>query len=345
LVAVCEANPQVLEEEARRLGVDKSFTNFEAMLDHVDAVFVATPMQLHAQQAILALNAGKHVLSEVTACVSLDECHELVSTVRRTGLTYTMAENYIFSEENLTVLAMAERGLFGETYFGEGEYVHDVKSYHHFADGSSSWRMRWQVGEPGNTYPTHSVGPVSMWFDASGHNAQPVSVVCWGSGIHTDPEHPHDDTSETLIRLKGGGLVRLRLDMMSNRPSETAFYGFQGTTGVFESGRGGRGNGQVWVGENPAPGYVPDIHRQWEPVSNYAELLPAHTRSRMEEAKGSGHGGGDFLVAYAFVEAALGEASNPVDVVKAVEWTAIGLCSTQSIQTGGVPVTIPDFRA
>ena len=344
VVAVCESDPAVLDREASALGVDQKFLDYEQMLDHVDAVFVATPMHLHADQTLMALDAGKHVLSEVTACVSLDECHQLVNAVRSSGLTYTMAENYIFSEENLIVQEMASRGLFGSVYFGEGEYVHDVKSYHHFPDGSPSWRMRWQVGEPGNTYPTHSLGPVATWFDAAGSDAQPTSVVCWGSGVHTDPEHPHDDTTETLVRLNGGGLVRLRLDMMSNRPSETSFYGIQGTHGVFESGRQGRGSGQVWVGENPPPGPVEPIHLRWQSVFDFEGLLPKQTRERIAQAKGAGHGGGDFLVAYAFVEAILGEAPNPVDVIRGIEWTAAGLCSTQSILKGGVPIAVPNFR-
>jgi len=342
--ALCEADPEALTREADRLGIEGRFDSIEALLDHVDAVFVATPMHLHAQHALLSLQAGKHVLSEVTACVSLEECWSLIDAVKSSGLTYTMAENYIFSEENLIVREMANRGLFGEVYFGEGEYVHDVKSYHHFPDGSPTWRVRWQVGEPGNTYPTHSLGPVSTWFGAAGADARPQSVVCWGSGIHTDPEHPHDDTSETLVRLRGGGLVRLRLDMMSNRPSEMAFYGIQGTHGVFESGRGGRGPGQVWIGENPPPGPVPDAHRDWLPIDEFADLLPQETRDLISQAKGAGHGGGDYLVAHAFVQAVLGEAPNPVDVFKAIEWTAVGLCSTQSILAGGIPVAVPDFR-
>jgi predicted dehydrogenase len=343
-VAFCEKDPLVLATEGERLGIEGRFEQFEEMLGHVDAVFIATPMHLHAEQSILALRAGKHVLSEVTACVGLEECHAIVEAVRSSGKTYMMAENYIFSEENLLVKEMAKRGLFGEVYFGEGEYVHDVKSYHHFPDGSPTWRTQWQVGESGNTYPTHSLGPVATWFSAAGAGAKPISVACWGSGIHTDPEHPHDDTSETLVRLSGGGLVRLRLDMMSNRPSEPAFYGLQGTHGVFESGRGGRGPGQVWVGENPPPGPVSDIHRQWLPVEEFNDMLPAETRALISDAKGAGHGGGDYLVAHAFIQAILGEAPNPVDVYRAVEWTAVGLCSTLSVRNGGVPIDVPDFR-
>ena len=342
--AMCEADPAALTREADQLGIEMRFDRFDSMLDHIDAVFVATPMQLHAEHALLALQAGKHVLCEVTACVSLEECSALVDAVRTTGLTYTMAENYIYSEENLIVAEMAARGMFGSVYFGEGEYVHDVKSMHHFPDGRPTWRARWQVGEPGNTYPTHSLGPVATWFAAAGSDSRPQTVACWGSGIHTDPEHLHDDTTETLVRLRGGGLVRLRLDMMSNRPSETSFYGIQGTHGVFESGRAGRGAGQVWIGENPPPGPCPDIHRQWLPIEGFADLIPAETRQLIDAAKGAGHGGGDYLVAHAFVRAVLGEAPNPVDVIKAMEWTAVGLCSTQSIQAGGIPVPVPEFR-
>jgi predicted dehydrogenase len=344
VTALCDADPAVLAREANALGIEKRFAEFEPMLKHIDAVFVATPMPLHAQQSLAALAAGKHVLSEVTACVSLDECYALTAAVRSSGLTYMMAENYLYFEESLIVQEMARNGLFGKPYFGEGEYVHDVKPYHHFPDGRPTWRTRWQVGEKGNTYPTHSLGPPLSWFEAAGDDARPVSVVCWGSGVHTDPEHPHDDTTETLVRLSGGGLVRLRLDMMSNRPPEEAFYGFQGTQGVFESGRGRRGGGQVWVGENPPPGPVKDEHRAWRPVGDFADLVPPSVRALQDVAKGAGHGGGDFMVAYAFVQAVLGEAANPVDVFKAVEWTAVGLCSIASINTGGVTVALPNFR-
>ena len=341
---MCDADPAVLAAMGESLGVERRFASFETMLGHVDAVFVATPMHLHAPQAIAALQAGRHVLSEVTAAVALDELWSLVDAARASNLVYTMAENYLFFEESLIVRAMAAEGLFGKPYFGEGEYVHDVKAYHHLPDGSPTWRARWQVGARGNTYPTHSLGPVLSWFEAAGAPARPVSVVCLGSGVHTDLEHPHDDTTETLVRLEGGGLVRLRLDMMSNRPPEEAFYGLQGTHGVFESGRARRGGGQVWVGENPPPGPVREEPRAWRPVGDFAELLPAETRALIRQAQGAGHGGGDFLVAHAFVRAVLGEAPNPVEPVRAAEWTAVGLCSTLSIEAGGAPVPVPDFR-
>lgn len=52
----------------------------------IDAVYLATPMQLHASQSVQAMRAGKHVLTEVIAATTLDECWELVETVGATGL-------------------------------------------------------------------------------------------------------------------------------------------------------------------------------------------------------------------------------------------------------------------
>ncbi len=44
------------------------------MLDSdIDLVFVSTPMQLHVPQTLAALKAGKHVMGEVTAAVSIEQ--------------------------------------------------------------------------------------------------------------------------------------------------------------------------------------------------------------------------------------------------------------------------------
>ncbi|MDQ1300740.1 MAG: hypothetical protein QG637_660, partial [Chloroflexota bacterium] len=47
----------------------------------------------HADQAVRALEAGKHVLSEVVAAATLDDCWRRVETVERTGRVYMLAEN------------------------------------------------------------------------------------------------------------------------------------------------------------------------------------------------------------------------------------------------------------
>jgi predicted dehydrogenase len=340
VAALCEIDETRLREQAEKHDIPGRFARFTDMLDAVDAVVIATPMQLHTPQAITAMKAGKHVLSEVTAAVSLAECWQLLDAVKTSGKTYMLSENYCYTRDNVLVREMARKGMFGALYFGEGEYLHDVKDLHHHADGRPTWRYYWQVGQNGSTYPTHSLGPVMQWFTAVDPNERLDYVICLGSGRHTDPEHPHDDTSVLLCKLRSGKLIKVRVDMMSNRPHQMTYYALQGTTGVYEASRVAGQPGQVWFGENRAG----DHHRQWVPLSEYAEHLPDYWKNPTEEAKRAGHGGGDYFIVRDWIEAIRTGAPPPIDVYTGLEWTAAGLCSQISIDNGGVPIKVPDFR-
>ncbi len=342
VAAFCERDPAALASQLQEHGVERGFERFSDMLDHVDAVAIGSPMQLHVPQAILALQAGKHVLSEVTAAVTLDECWRLLDAVKASGKTYMLAENYCYFEENVLVREMVRKGVFGEIYFGEGEYIHDVRFLHHHADGSPTWRYYWQVGAPGNTYITHELGPPMQWFRAQNPDDGIETVTCLGSGVHTDAEHPHDDTCLTLVKLRSGKLLKMRIDMMSNTPG-MSFYSLQGVHGTYESGRGGGVGSRIWTGPNKSVSWT-DPHREWRPVSEYLEHMPADFRAHMEAARKAGHGGGDYHTARLFAEAIRDGSPPDIDVYDALEWTAAGLCSQLSIQHGGVPIRVPDFR-
>jgi predicted dehydrogenase len=339
LTAFCEIDEARLHQQAERHGVAGRFTQFEEMLDAVDAVIVATPMQWHAPQTIMALQAGKHVLSEVTAAISLEECWRILDAAQNSSATYMLSENYCYMRENVLVKEMARKGLFGTPYFGEGEYLHEVRNLHHNADGSPTWRYYWQVGQNGSTYPTHSLGPVMQWFQAVDPKERVVEVICVGSGIHTDPEHPHDDTTLLLCKLASGKLIKVRLDMMSNRPHQMAYYSLQGTLGVYEASRFAGKPGSIWVGESRE-----GDHRDWRPISEFEEHLPEEWRNPPEEARRAGHGGGDYFIVRDFVRAIQTGAPPPIDVYTGLEWTAAGLCSQISIASGGTSVRVPNFR-
>ena len=93
------------------------------------------------------LERGLHVLSEVTAAVSLEQCHELARAVRRSGRRYMLAENYCYTKPNVMILSMVRQGLFGEIYYAEGAYIHDCHSFQYDAEGHPTWRVTWQVGK------------------------------------------------------------------------------------------------------------------------------------------------------------------------------------------------------
>lgn len=168
ITGLCDLDAGTLERGKKELGLtDKQvFRVFEDMLESdIDAVIIATPMQCHVPQAIAALRAGKHVMSEVTAGVTMDELWWLIENVEKSGKIYMYAENYCYMPDIQLVRNLKRKGFFGDIYYGEGEYTHDCKDLRQYGNGKVSWRHYWQFGKRGSFYPTHSLGPVMLWFD------------------------------------------------------------------------------------------------------------------------------------------------------------------------------------
>lgn len=336
IVALCDLRQPTLAEAGKATGVTHLYTVYEQMLDEArpDIVVVATPMHYHAGQAIAALERDIHVLSEVTACVALDEARWLTQACRRSKGVYMMAENYIYRKEVVLVQAMVEAGLFGEVYYAEGEYIHELSALHHTAAGKPTWRYYWQVGVNGCTYPTHSLGPCLQWIQE-----RPAQVSCVGTGVWTDPEHAMEDTVLLLCKTATGKLMRIRVDMLSKRPHAMTNYALQGTKGAFEGARRNGEQSWVWVEDRCA-----DPH-QWVPLLDFAdEFLPESWRNPPAAALQAGHGGGDYFEVVDFVDAVRGRKAPTVGIDYAMDMTLPGLVSQESIRQGGAWLPVPDSR-
>ena len=72
-----------------KFSAPKRFDNYDAMLadPDLDAVILATPTQMHAEQGIKAMEAGKHVLIEIPMADTLADSEKLVAIQEKTGMT------------------------------------------------------------------------------------------------------------------------------------------------------------------------------------------------------------------------------------------------------------------
>ena len=88
VTSVVGGQPDDIEGFARERGIPHATKDLRESLDRadVDAVILATPTQLHADQAVQCLEAGKHVLVEIPMADSLADSRRLVETQQRTGL-------------------------------------------------------------------------------------------------------------------------------------------------------------------------------------------------------------------------------------------------------------------
>ncbi|MHB1294136.1 MAG: Gfo/Idh/MocA family protein [Anaerolineae bacterium] len=335
--AVCDTNAEALEQAATRLGATESYTDYETMLarSELDVVLLGTPMPFHVPQAIAALSQGVHVLSEVPAGVSIDECRTLVAAAKGSRAVYAMAENYIYTRPNMVVRELVRQGLFGTTYLADGEYLHELKGLNEI----TRWRRRWQTGIDGVTYGTHSLGPILQWMPGD----RVVAVSCAGSGHHyRDPRgdlYENQDATIMLCKMRSGGLAKVRVDMLSDRPHAMTNYQLQGTDGCYESARAAHERNRIWL---RARCEDPNTWMDLEALEE--EFLPKAWRESEALAQQVGHGGGDLFEILDFVNAITHGTPPLVGIHEAMDLTLPGLVSQQSILEESRWLDVPDSR-
>jgi len=334
VTAICDLNIDTAERVANQFNIDQKYTDFEKMIQSdLDIVVVSTPMPLHAPQSTIALQEDKHVISEVPAATDLQQCWKLVQSVENSKNKYMMAENYVYTKPNILIRELAKQGLFGDIYFGEGQYIHELKAFNEI----TKWRRKWQTGRNGCTYPTHSLGPVLQWFGDSVR-----SVSCFGSGHHyKDPsghQYENEDTITMICKATRGGLIEIRVDMLSDRPHNLNYYSLQGTKGCYEAARGLGDRPKIWLEEH-------SDQAVWQPLSDFEEqYMPEIWRNPPAEALQAGHGGGDYFEVREFVDSIINNTKSPIDIYESMDMTVPGLVSEVSINRDSIPVEVPDFR-
>jgi predicted dehydrogenase len=331
-------------------GYSRGPKDYQRMLkrDDLDAVIVATPMQVHAPMAIDALKAGKHILSEVAGAMTLDDCWGMVRAAEETGKIYMLSENCCYFQPVMLITNMVAKGLFGELTYAECGYVHCCRSLLFEGNGTLTWRGEMLRDYLGNLYPTHAIGPVAQWMDIN-RGDRMVSLVS-GSTKQTNlvdyvrrrfpKDHPAQkirfrstDSVTTLIRTAKGKLIDLRYDISSPRPVvSTTYYSLQGVKASYESRID-----SIWI-DGRTKGDV------WEPVAKYAkEFEHPMWKQFSQQAAGTGHGGGDFFVVNEFLKTVQSGGPPPVDVYDSAAWSAIIPLSGKSIAEGGAVQEVPDF--
>jgi UDP-N-acetyl-2-amino-2-deoxyglucuronate dehydrogenase len=112
LVAVVDRNPDRAVALAREHGVAAEPT-LEDALDEVDAVVVGTPSGMHADPAVTALDAGRHVLIEKPIDVSLAAAERIVAAARRAGTVASVVSQHRFDPASQAVYRAVRDGDLG----------------------------------------------------------------------------------------------------------------------------------------------------------------------------------------------------------------------------------------
>ncbi len=113
VVAATDPRPEALSRVEKDFGA-KGFRSLEDVLkSDIDALYIATPHEFHAAQAIAAAAAGKHVLVEKPMALSLEECRAMADAARKHGVFLVVGHSHSFDLPIQKAASLVRSGAFG----------------------------------------------------------------------------------------------------------------------------------------------------------------------------------------------------------------------------------------
>jgi predicted dehydrogenase len=121
LVAVSRANAGLLEQFAGEIGARRWYADWRDLVrdDEIDAVYVATPVHLHAEQTVAAAEAGKHVLCEKPMAMQVAECDRMIAACRHARVSLGVAYYRHFYPVVIRINALIASGAIGEPVWAQ----------------------------------------------------------------------------------------------------------------------------------------------------------------------------------------------------------------------------------
>ena len=358
IVALCD----VVAEKAGRaakMSTDKGqsaptlYTNgpraFEQLVarDDIDIVYTATPWEFHTPVMLAALAHGKHCAAECPIGLTLKDLWALVDASEKAQKHCLQLENCNYGYNEMLVNRMVHEGVFGEVLHAEAAYLHDLRAILFENRDEGLWRRAWHTRSNSNLYPTHGLGPVSWYLDvhAGDRFDYLVSMSTPERGLSlyreatvpdkSDPtwreKYITGDLNTSILKTVNGKTVMLQHDVSNPRPY-TRHNRVMGTKGTFED-------------------YPPRIYIEGTPggerfgaIDQYKSKFEHPLWTKLgDKARGAGHGGMDFIMAYRLIECMREGLAPDFDVYDAAAWSAPLPLTEMSVAKGSAPMKFPDF--
>ncbi len=244
LVAVCDIDPSRAQAFAERFGVP-GFTSISEMLaaPGIDAVTVLTPSGMHAEHAIMAANAGKHVVVEKPMALRLEDADAMIAAADRNKVRLLVVKQNRFNVPVVKAREALDAGRFGQLVLGtvRVRWCRDQSYY-----AQDAWRGTW--AQDGGVIANQASHHVDMlgWFMG------PVESI-HARGLRALVNIEAEDTAVATVKFRSGAVGVIEATN-ATRPKD-----LEGSLSVLGSG------GTVEIG-----GFAVNKIRHW----NFVESSP-----------------------------------------------------------------------
>jgi predicted dehydrogenase len=157
LAAVCDPVPGRAEAAAKKYGVEAAYLTYEEVLadPNVDAVTLCSPIGLHYEQGLMAIEAGKHIHFNKTMTTRVDEADEIMARAAEAGVKIVASPGMMMFAHNRRMRKLVLKGKLGQlawaisgTTAGSGKY-HLNEEFRTGEDILTSVDPTWYFKKPG----------------------------------------------------------------------------------------------------------------------------------------------------------------------------------------------------
>ncbi len=199
LIACCDIIEERAQKYAEKYGLKHYYTDLKEMLarDDIQAICVCTPSGLHGEHAIMAAEAGKHVMSEKPLDVTLKRIDEMIAACEANNVKLGgifQRRTYPTSQK---VREAVQGGTLGRMVLGDA-YQKYYRSPEYYKSGE--WRATWEL-DGGGALMNQGVHGIDLLLWIMGE-VDTVTAHC----EHLARDIPVEDTAVALLRFKNGAL-------------------------------------------------------------------------------------------------------------------------------------------
>ncbi|HEX2857882.1 MAG TPA: Gfo/Idh/MocA family oxidoreductase [Propionibacteriaceae bacterium] len=236
LVAIADVVPERAEALAERAGEwgghPRATSDIDALLrsDEIDAVCVCVPSGQHADLAIAALEAGKHVVVEKPIEVSLEAADRLIAAEEASGKTVAVISQHRFDRSTEKVLDAVRGGRLGR--------ITSIIASHAWWRGQSyydsgDWRGTWALDGGGATM-NQTVHTINLLITMAG---TPVEVFAYTACLAHERIEV-EDTAVAVVKFDSGalGMIHATTAAYPGLDARLSVYGSKGSAVISNDG-------------------------------------------------------------------------------------------------------------
>ncbi|QDK83559.1 Gfo/Idh/MocA family oxidoreductase [Spirosoma sp. KCTC 42546] len=218
LVAIAGSKREESIVAAKRFGAE-TLGSIDELVNHpdVDLIYIATPPFMHYEQAMLALNAGKHVICEKPLAMNPEQGREMIETAREKGLLMVTNLMQRYNPMFARVKHLIDKNLLGDFLHGYFEnYAGD--------EGLSPEHWFWDRTKSGGIFIEHGVHFFDMFTGWFGDGTLKASQVVKRPNsndiedqVQATVEYGDDTTGKKLVNFYHGFTQTGRMDRQEMR--------------------------------------------------------------------------------------------------------------------------------